>query len=265
MSELRPVNNNPNLSTGSISRAGTSQTVKGASFSSYMDGAGSLDAIFERASKKYNISIDLLKAVAKAESSFNPNAVSKAGAQGIMQLMPATARELGVVNSFDPEQNIMGGAKYLSGLLKKYDGDVRLALAAYNAGRGNVKKYGGIPPFKQTQNYVVKVMKYMNEDITIPDSANTVKSAKARQAYQSLQAADVGNDSLLDDIYSGEGSELDALFSYDDYLRLIDILTGKDKEKKEDEDDSKNKKSSIEPIISPSLNLRLSGRDLNRL
>ena len=87
----------------------------------------SLDAIFEKASKKYNVSVDLLKAIAKAESNFDPNAVSHCGATGIMQLMPSTAKALGVKNSYDPEQNILGGAKLISQLLKQYNGDVSLA------------------------------------------------------------------------------------------------------------------------------------------
>ncbi len=122
----------------------------------------SMDSIFEEAASTYGISVDLIKAVAKAESNFNPDAVSHAGAMGVMQLMPGTASSLGVTDPFDARQNIMGGAKYLKSNLDKYNGDVSLALAAYNAGPGSVQKYGGIPPYAETQNYVKKVTSYMN-------------------------------------------------------------------------------------------------------
>lgn len=127
-----------------------------------------LESIFEKASKTYNISIDLLKAVAKAESDFNPECTSSSGAMGIMQLMPGTAKELGVTDAYDPEQNIMGGAKYLSENLEIFNGNLSLSVAAYNAGRGAVKKYNGIPPYNETQNYVKKVLGFLKEDIVIP-------------------------------------------------------------------------------------------------
>jgi len=120
-----------------------------------------LDVIFEAAGQKYNISTDLLKAVAKVESNFRADATSRVGAMGIMQLMPGTAKYLGVDDAYDPEQNIMGGAKYLKEQLDRFDGDVKLALAAYNAGWPAVKKHGGIPPFRETQAYVPKVLGYM--------------------------------------------------------------------------------------------------------
>ena len=155
--------------------ASAAGTVSGFSslFRKAVSGASTdLEDIFSRASEKYGVPVNLLKAVAKAESGFRSDAVSSCGAQGIMQLMPSTARSLGVENSFDPEQNVMGGAKYLSGLLDRY-GDPKLALAAYNAGSGNVKKYGGIPPFRETQNYVRKVMGYAGEDVAVPGGTLT--------------------------------------------------------------------------------------------
>ena len=119
-----------------------------------------LEEYFKEASETYGVDINLLKAIARQESNFNPSATSSAGAMGVMQLMPSTAKGLGVTNAYDAQQNIMGGAKLMAQNLKKYNGDVSLALAAYNAGGGNVDKYGGIPPFKETQNYVKKVLGY---------------------------------------------------------------------------------------------------------
>lgn len=124
-------------------------------------GTESMDAIFEEAASAYNVSVNLLKAVAKAESGFNPNAVSKSGAMGVMQLMPSTARSLGVTDPYDARQNIMGGAKCLRQHLDRFNGNVTLALAAYNAGPNAVQKYGGIPPYQETQNYVKIVTSYM--------------------------------------------------------------------------------------------------------
>ena len=121
-----------------------------------------LDAIFNEAASKYGVDAKFLKAIAKCESDFSTECTSHSGAMGIMQLMPQTAASLGVTNAYDPYQNIMGGARYISEKLTLYNGDKSLALAAYNAGSGNVAKYGGIPPFKETQNYVAKVMAYYN-------------------------------------------------------------------------------------------------------
>jgi cell wall-associated NlpC family hydrolase len=117
------------------------------------------DALFERAQRKYDLPSGLLRAVASVESSFNASAVSPAGARGLMQLMPGTARGLGV-DPMDPAQAVDGAARMLSGLIDQF-GSVRLALAAYNAGAGAVKKYGGVPPYTETQNYVKRVLSRM--------------------------------------------------------------------------------------------------------
>ena len=132
------------------------------SYENLLAGAEKYSAEIAKASEKYNVPEKLIAAVMKKESNFNPSVVSSAGASGLMQLMPSTASYLGVNDRFDPEQNIMGGAKYLRKMLDQFDNNIETALAAYNAGPGNVKKYGGIPPFKETQNYVTKVLNYFN-------------------------------------------------------------------------------------------------------
>lgn len=149
--------------------AKTSSVSKSRTTSSSKSGETTLQDIFERAAQKYDISYDFLVAVAKAESDFNTKCVSSAGAQGIMQVMPEEQKGLGIKDPFDAEQNIMGAAKLLKAHLKKFNGDYTLAAAAYNAGSGTVKKYGGVPPYKETQNYVKKIKKYMEEGVNVPD------------------------------------------------------------------------------------------------
>jgi soluble lytic murein transglycosylase-like protein len=117
--------------------------------------------IISTCATKYGVNPCLIKAVIHAESGYNPNAVSRKGASGLMQLMPGTARSLKVSNSFDPQDNVEGGVKYLRFLLDTFRGDVSLAVAAYNAGLSKVAKYGGIPPYNETRTYVNRVLSYM--------------------------------------------------------------------------------------------------------
>jgi soluble lytic murein transglycosylase-like protein len=116
--------------------------------------------IIQKAADRYDVDAALVKAIIMAESSYNPNAVSKRGAKGLMQLMPRTAQALGVEDIFNPEHNIDAGVRYFRKLMNRFNGDIKLALAAYNAGSKNVRYYDGIPPFKATRYYVEKVFEY---------------------------------------------------------------------------------------------------------
>ncbi len=118
------------------------------------------DPIINEASKKYDLEAPLIKAVIKAESDFDPNAISHKGARGLMQIMPMNYRLLNVENPFDPQQNIDGGARYLREMMDRYNGKLHLSLAAYNAGPGAVDRFGGVPPYPETTEYIDRVMKY---------------------------------------------------------------------------------------------------------
>jgi soluble lytic murein transglycosylase-like protein len=141
--------------------AGSLQSILGRGQASSSGGAalsaGSFESCIATAAARHDLSTDLVKAVIKVESGFNPRAQSKVGAKGLMQLMDGTARSLGVQDSFDPAQNIEGGVTYLRNMLDRF-GSVPLALAAYNAGPGAVEHYGGVPPYAETQRYVQQVM-----------------------------------------------------------------------------------------------------------
>ena len=129
-------------------------------YENMLQGAEKYATHIKKAADTYNLPEKLIASVMKQESNFDSAVTSHAGATGLMQLMPATAKYLGVQDATDPEQNIMGGAKYLRQMLDQFDNNISVALAAYNAGPGNVRKYDGIPPFKETTNYVKKVLNY---------------------------------------------------------------------------------------------------------
>ncbi len=200
-------------------QAAQDQNGTGADFSSYLKTDKNLEDIFAEASQTYGVSVELLKAMTKQESNFNPNATSRSGAQGLMQLMPATAAGLGVTDAYDPYQNVMGGAKYIRQMLDKYNGNVSLALAAYNAGSNNVDKYGGIPPFAETQNYVAKITQYLSEGVTVPNKETVFAAESTVNGDRSV---------TYQDLNRLAGEILTEIFSYDDYMKYLTSLLGQE-------------------------------------
>lgn len=185
-------------------------------FNASLSASTDLDEIFREASETYGVPENLLKAVAKAESGFNANATSSCGAMGIMQLMPATAKSLGVTDAYNPYQNIMGGAQYLSRLLKNYNGNTTLAVAAYNAGGGAVAKYNGVPPYSETRAYVKKVLNYAGMDLTAGSVSDTSATSAASAVSEAIAGLSGGSSSggaestLLSSLLSAAGSSTDS-------------------------------------------------------
>ncbi|MDQ7822971.1 MAG: lytic transglycosylase domain-containing protein [Candidatus Eremiobacteraeota bacterium] len=145
------------------SKMGGTAGCTGPSQAPYSGSEKDFEGIVKDASSQFGVDEDLIRAVIRQESGFNPGVRSKAGAMGLMQLMPETAKDLGVANAMDARENVFGGVKYLKQLLDRYDGNTTKALAAYNAGPGNVDHYGGVPPFQETQHYVENILSMYGE------------------------------------------------------------------------------------------------------
>lgn len=177
-----------------------------------------LSDIYDKASITYGVPKDLLLAVTKAESEFQPNATSKSGAMGLMQLMPQTASYFGVTDAYDPEQNVMAGAHYLSDLLTKYKGNVTYAIAAYNAGSNAVDKYDGVPPYEETKNYVDKILSYLINGVELPDGLSMTGTMNTEAA--------LGTGESESPVISFFDS-ISRIFGYDEYLDFIRLFLEK--------------------------------------
>jgi soluble lytic murein transglycosylase-like protein len=157
--------NIPNERYNQVLKEGWVRFRLGANFDKY-------DPVIRKTSERYSVDYALVKAVIKAESNFDPLAISRAGAKGLMQLMPGTAKALGVSDSFHPGDNIEGGVRYLRYLLELFNGNLQLVLAAYNAGEETVFRYNGIPPYQETRTYVQRVLRYFQNYSTDPVTSN---------------------------------------------------------------------------------------------
>lgn len=191
------VNSVDNILDGNIYLVSQGENIKQSSATDFdgvinqiSSGSESLDDIFAEVADEYGVNLNLLKAVAKAESDFDTEAVSWCGAQGIMQLMPTTAESLGVEDPFDARQNITGGAKMLAYLLDDYNGNVSLALAAYNAGSGAVSRYGGVPPYNETLRYIDRINDILGG--VLSNDSRTIDGAEATDLSGSAQAENTG-------------------------------------------------------------------------
>lgn len=173
-------------SATSVSKAFT-KALNTVTVSNSISSATSYKDIFIEASRKYGVSYDLLTAMAQQESGFDADAVSRSGAMGIMQIMPETAKELGLAHPFDAYENIMAGAKYISQKLKEFNGNVDKALAAYNAGSSVVKRYGGVPPYGETQSYVRNIKAIMKRGADVPYTNYISRTASREQLEADLK------------------------------------------------------------------------------
>ncbi|MCM1082278.1 MAG: lytic transglycosylase domain-containing protein [Clostridium sp.] len=196
-----------------------------------------LKDIFAEAAEKYNIPQELLEAIGYHESRFQTGVTSSAGAMGIMQLMPGTAQAMGVTDAYDPYDNIMGAAKLLGYLSDLYDGDLKLTLAAYSAGTGNVAKYGGVPPFSETQNYIKDIFEMLNsgerflsETQTVSTSGKAAGTENASQKNIGQEAAETKAAGTNEKNVYVESSlynnfKLDDRFTYSEYEMLMEYYT----------------------------------------
>jgi len=220
------IDGNQYLVSSASNTAGTSSSQEVSFDDVYNGQTKSLEDIFQNVSAEYGVPVKLLKAVAQAESSFDTNAVSGCGASGIMQLMPETAKSLGVEDVFDAEQNITGGAKMLAYLLDDYGGNTTLALAAYNAGSGAVAKYGGVPPYAETQNYINKINGILGGELEADTTNISIeKNTSVAAANPTLDPTTNTTVSLKTKPVTIQSTQSQAVeaFSYERYLKFLKL------------------------------------------